>query len=489
MLMRTTSIRGKIAVGFLLSFLFLLLVAAAMFLTLVVVEDQVGVHAGVSRFLDTTLEMRRYEKNYLLYGQHQDLEAARTYAELALGLARAEAGARRPTWQRRVLGMPVETRPEGFDPVRTGRLLGEYRALLERVGERPAPADPGEALATVTATRDLGRRITDIAEQLSAAEGRSIQAMLQAGRRTLLVMVVGFLLGTALLARVMVLTALRPLQDLERGLQRIATGDYRELPERAGIAEIDSMNAAFNRMLHEVLEHRQAVRESERLASLGTALAGIAHEINNPLSNITTTAQRLQRKAGPDVPAPVLKGLDDIFGQTMRVKGLVADLLEFARGREPHPRPAELKALIATAVRHLGASRDVAGVRFQVECHPERIVVQVDQEQLERVFLNLLENAVDAVLGRGEVKVVASEDGARVLIRVSDSGGGMTPEVQEKVFQPFYSTKDRGTGLGLAIVLNIVQKHHGEIRVESVVGRGTTFTVVLPKGSPGSAPG
>ncbi|HEY6002450.1 MAG TPA: HAMP domain-containing protein, partial [Anaeromyxobacter sp.] len=231
MFTRTTSIRGKIAAGFLLSFGFLLLVAAVMFVSLRQVEDEVGAYSAISRFLDTTLEMRRYEKNYLLYRQREDLEKALEYA----GAARAAA--------------PDET---------TARLLEQYRGLLQhQVGD--------ESLETAAAIRDVGRGITDVAERLAGAEGRKVQELLRSGRRTLIVLVVVFLVGTALIARGIVLTAMRPLEELERGMQRIAAGDYQPLPERGGQGEIGSMNAAFNRMMREVFQHRQDALQSERL--------------------------------------------------------------------------------------------------------------------------------------------------------------------------------------------------------------------------------
>ncbi len=187
------------------------------------------------------------------------------------------------------------------------------------------------------------------------------------------------------------------------------------------------------------------------------------------------------KKSEGECPVFIKKGLDDIFGQTMRVKSIVGDLLEFARGRELNLRPVELRSLVNGVYKHIGLSRSIDRVGFHLEFHPEEIVIYADQEQMERVFINLISNAIDAVSGEGDIIVRAVEEDTNVRIRLSDTGHGISQEAVEKIFEPFYTTKDKGTGLGLAIVFNIIQKHNGEITVESEEGRGTTFIITLPK--------
>jgi signal transduction histidine kinase len=116
-----------------------------------------------------------------------------------------------------------------------------------------------------------------------------------------------------------------------------------------------------------------------------------------------------------------------------------------------------------------------------LKTYPEEIVIYADPEQIERVFLNLFSNAIDAIAEAGELIISAEEQYHSVRIVVSDTGRGMPKEMTEKIFEPFFTTKDKGTGLGLAIVFNIIQKHNGEIQVESEECRGTTFIITLPK--------
>jgi two-component system NtrC family sensor kinase len=170
--------------------------------------------------------------------------------------------------------------------------------------------------------------------------------------------------------------------------------------------------------------------------------------------------------------------MGDILGQTVRVKKIVGDLLEFARGREPQLREVDMNDLVRSVHARMRGSMDQ--ISFSLDPAPGGAPLRADADQLEQVFINLFQNAVDAMSGRGELRVtVRAVDGA-VRTTVSDSGKGLPKETLDKVFEPFYTTKDKGTGLGLAIVFNIISKHHGNIKVESEEGRGTTFTITLP---------
>lgn len=253
------------------------------------------------------------------------------------------------------------------------------------------------------------------------------------------------------------------------------------IPEEIHNDEVGTLIKTFNRMEEELAKREKELIQSKKLAAIGTLASGVAHELNNPLNNIYTTSQRLIKKAGDDCPPFLKKSLHDIFSETMRVKKIVGDLLEFARGREPHLRPVELGGLIQGVYRHLGNSVDTGGIRFDLSMEPGEVVFDADQEQLEQVFINLFMNAAESMSGEGEISVRVREEAASVGIVVSDSGKGMSAGTLEKIFEPFYTTKDKGTGLGLAIVFNIIQKHNGRIDVESEEGKGTSFIITLPK--------
>jgi signal transduction histidine kinase len=236
----------------------------------------------------------------------------------------------------------------------------------------------------------------------------------------------------------------------------------------------------------EELAHKNSeLLQSKKLAAIGTLASGVAHELNNPLNNIYLSAQVLKRRTATDSPPEVVQTVDDILGQTVRVKGIVSDLLEFARERPPHLREVNLAALVRSAYDLLRRTVHVAHVRFTVEAAGDGPVVMADPDQLERVFINLFSNAVAAMPMGGSLTVSMEPRYGVAVVRVADTGQGLSPEDREKIFDPFFTKKASGTGLGLAIVLNIVRKHGGTINVASHEGAGTVFEITLPeKGVP-----
>ncbi len=498
MFMRTTSIRGKIAAGYVVGFLFSVLLALVLFVNLLVVEDRVASYSSISRLLDTTLEMRRYEKNYLLYGKREDLDAAMAYAASASALL-ADGGAgglgragRGLDWTSLFSFLDRDARRPDFSPERTTQLLVDYSALLRRAREAEHGRDAPDPVALGSAVRDLGRTITQIAEQLSSAESRSIQELVRASRTTLVLLLVLFLVGTAIIARMVLLTALRPLEELEVGMQRIASGDFRPLPVGARSDEIGSMNVAFNRMIHEVFEHRHEMMQSDRLASLGTMLAGVAHELNNPLSNVSTSAEILREDGERASPAERRELVDQIISQTERATDIIRNVLEFSRGARFERRPVNLLSAVNGSVI-LVRGEMPPNVSLRIDVAPE-IELMADKGRLQQAFVNLLTNAMDAVRGvvdrEARITVSARETGADgVEIVFGDTGAGIPRHLVDRIFDPFFSTKDvgHGTGLGLYLTHQIMEQHGGTIRVESTLGEGTTVTLTLPRRDPTNA--
>jgi two-component system NtrC family sensor kinase len=204
--------------------------------------------------------------------------------------------------------------------------------------------------------------------------------------------------------------------------------------------------------------------------------------LNNPLNNIFISAQALQKETGEGCSPFVKEAAQDIFGQTMRVKGIVGDLLEFAREKTPQMKSVEIISIIKEAYELIGKITNVSKVDFTIDAPGEEVSIEVDPEQMERVFMNLFSNAVDAMKKQGKVTVRVSREEGMIRITVSDTGAGISREDMDNIFDPFFTTRERGTGLGLAIVFNIIKKHGGRITVESEKGKGTDFTITLPEG-------
>ncbi len=484
MFLRATSIRGKIASGYAVGFLVLLLAASFLFVSLHVAEDEVESYFGISRFLDTTLEMRRYEKNYLLYGEQEDLEQAVRFAGSAGALVSSAVEApRHPRWLRLFANSGSGAMPPDWSPERTRSLLQEYAARLRAAGQEKSGGGGPEAAAAEAAVRDLGRTITGIAEQLSSAEGRNVQAMLRWGRGTLILLVAAFLVGTVFMIRMVHSTAIRPLRDLEAQMRRIASGDYQLLPEGPASDEIGSMNMAFNRMIREIFAHRQEMIQSERLAALGTMLAGIAHEINNPLSNVSTSAEILKEENERASPQERRELIDQIITQTHRAGDIIRTVLDFSR----EPRGEKRFTNLLSAVR--GSLLLVRGgmpahVSVDVDVPPD-LEVPAEKTRLEQAFINLIANSIDAMRdpsreSRLSISARPRNGGAEIVFR--DTGVGIPEHLVDRVFDPFFTTKDvgRGTGLGLYLTHHTVEQHGGTIKVESEPGKGTAVVIALP---------
>jgi signal transduction histidine kinase len=232
------------------------------------------------------------------------------------------------------------------------------------------------------------------------------------------------------------------------------------------------------------------VRERDRLAVLGQMSAGLAHEIRNPLGAIKGAAQYLDPTA---VPAEYSEFLKIIIEEADRLNHVVDQFLDYARPLKPPHAPTDLRQLIHHSLKLVGAALEAKNIVPRVEAEDGLPSIQANGQQLTQVLVNLLNNAVEALPAGGAltVRLARSRDqssfwpgsplrSGAVEVQIVDSGAGIAQESLDRIFVPFFTTKDRGTGLGLAICQRIVENHSGEMRVQSKIGEGSTFTVYLP---------
>jgi two-component system, NtrC family, sensor kinase len=223
----------------------------------------------------------------------------------------------------------------------------------------------------------------------------------------------------------------------------------------------------------------QLVSQTEKLSALGRMAAGIAHEINNPLSGILLYSSNLRKK----VQEAYLKdGLDIIIQETIRCRGIIQDLLEFSRGNEPSMTAANMNSIIEKTLGLLQNVFSLNRITVRKELSPDLPECFMDQNQIEQVFLNLLLNAVEAVQEHGVIVVRSHIDSESNCIscEVEDTGCGISPEDMPKIFEPFFSTKSKGTGLGLAVTYGIIKNHRGNIKAFSQKGNGTRIVLEMP---------
>jgi len=226
----------------------------------------------------------------------------------------------------------------------------------------------------------------------------------------------------------------------------------------------------------------EQVQRTEKLAAVGRLAAGVAHEIRNPLSSIRGFAYLLGRGHGKETPER--EYADVMVREIDRINRVVTDLLNFSRPMTVEPEITMLPDLIDHVVSLVSADAKKQGIEIQIDCEPGTPVMTLDPNQIAQALLNLMLNAINAIERGGAVDIRTSplNEGAGVEIQVTDNGPGIDPDVQDKIFEPFYTTRERGTGLGLAMVRKIAENHNGAIRLESPPpgkSSGTRFTLSL----------
>jgi two-component system NtrC family sensor kinase len=270
--------------------------------------------------------------------------------------------------------------------------------------------------------------------------------------------------------------------------QKVIGGD---LTARVGIrppGEMGVLCRAVDSMAQAVAERaellrlatRQQIRRSEQLASVGRLAAGVAHEINNPLTGVLVFADLMRSKENMD--AQDREDLEVIVRETKRAREIVRGLLDYARETPSVKTAMNVKDVIRQTTQLLGKREAFQQVNI-VEALDESLpLVNGDRNQLQQVLVNLSLNACEAMPDGGTLLLGTSGNGEQVTIEVSDTGFGIKPEHLDQIFEPFFTTKPvgKGTGLGLSVSSGIIEQHGGTLEVMSVLGKGTTFTIRLP---------
>ncbi|MBI5190465.1 MAG: GHKL domain-containing protein [Nitrospirae bacterium] len=524
------SLKKKIAIGFLISSSIIASLVIFEYVNFIEIKQQIRYLELTDTLRSKSLQLRRHEKNFLMYSPEKagfESQEVHRYIRELHGLVGDNINDDKSGTLARLKYL-VDDYEKGFDTIQSEiGFIGEELDRKMRSGhgdpkffpyirmtfmERPGEAadllekvfglPPDDRLITslrglgaeITRLRKNGEDIILVAKEYDKSARDHVDRMISISQTGIFVLFPLFLIvgiGTkfyfvgSITKRLKVLSEAMDMTGVgPEPYKAVGHEDWRGTDEVGQLmSKFDHMEELLSQREEEINKKNAELLHQKKLVAIGTLASGVAHELNNPLNNIYISAQVLEKEAGSDCSPAVKEVVGDILGQTARVKRIVGDLLEYARGREPNMRPFDLAEAAAAVYRLLGTTTayGTRGVDFSMNSPLEGAVITADPEQMERVFINLFTNAIDAMEGQGRLTVNIIDTDAVVEIKVSDSGKGIGGESLENIFEPFYTTKDKGTGLGLAIVFNIIKKHNGDITVVSEPGRGTTFTIILPK--------
>lgn len=373
------------------------------------------------------------------------------------------------------------------------RAIAAVAPLYDRVFAGAKPDAPPEAAALALSSlqvlkrreRETVARANNLAQSLEGSAkrtGKNLQkneALLR--QRTTYLGLLAVVLGLLITAWIVI--TLRPLRRLRDGARRIAAGDYASRIPEKGPAEIAGLAREFNSMARAIEDRERELVRSERLAAVGKMAAMIAHEVRNPLSSLGLNTELLEEELTPE--ASEARALcHAIHREVDRLAVITEEYLAFSRLPKPKLADEPVNAMVGALAAFVREDLAIKQVTLTTDLAPAEPVARIDAAQIRQCLINLIRNAAEAVhaKGNGHVTLRTRSAGPRIEIDVEDNGVGIPADVLPQLFDPFFSTKEDGSGLGLALTQQIVRDHGGDLRVDSLVGRGTTFTVSVPIG-------
>lgn len=416
----------------------------------------------------SSLEMRLSEKNYFLY---HDASALPNIKNQIQETYQTIQGAR----------FNIVRAIGDLNFAKLHRMLKRYEKAIEAMGQTSGPSDSVKEIETTV--REAGKDLRLFSDQMVQIERQEVNRIISASKGTLLsffalVIIVAIMSSYLFFSRMF-----KNLWRIERTANSISAGNFTKIEGRIPNNELGSAMAAINAMCEELKTGHEQLVQSRKLASLGTLTAGVAHELGNPLNNISMIAQTYLEIFDHLSDEDKVDYMKIVLDESERIKRIVQDLLDFSRTKEKDFTVSDINKAMTHSLRLVQNMLTVSGVRTSLDLQEDLPPVYMDENKIREVFVNLLSNAIHAT-SVGDMVFLRSKlapSGDRIILEVEDTGNGIPAEIQAHIFDPFFSTKGtEGTGLGLSISYGIIKKHKGTIKVKSEAGAGTTFIVELP---------
>jgi signal transduction histidine kinase len=468
-------IRGKLLFGFGLYILLAAILGFFAYKELRTIGARLTLVETADDMTNTILEVRRYEKNFLLYRDRDDFNELRKY----LGILNKDIDNIKSE-------IIIEIGSDDFKIMR--RAIADYEHLITAIARNGGAKDAEEKM------RVTAREIQSFTQNLSKKERFKISTTITTSINLLLfALLLIITLGTIINVKLATSIA-TPIRTLEKIAKKIAEGDFSETIEVKGKDELASLETAFNQMEDKLknalgslefaitrLREKQAqLVEAEKLAAVGKLAAGIAHEINNPLTSVLTFSYLMLEQCPKDDPR--CKTLKMMTRETERARNIVRQLLNFGRETIIKPVKINVNQPVGEIIDSLIAQEAFKDISLKVDLAENLPDIHADPAQIGQVVLNMALNAIHAITPPGTIEISTRAKDRFVEIIFCDTGQGIPEKHLNKIFDPFFTTKDssKGTGLGLAVSYGIIKKHDGDIAVMSTIGKGTTFIVRLP---------
>jgi two-component system, NtrC family, nitrogen regulation sensor histidine kinase NtrY len=279
----------------------------------------------------------------------------------------------------------------------------------------------------------------------------------------------------------------RPVEQLAQAAHDVASGNWNAQVSVSSSDELADLAQSFNQMTRELLDNRERLVQAERVAAWRELARRLAHELKNPLFPLQLTVENLMRarQQSPEQFEEIFReSSSTLLAEIANLKAIVSRFSEFSKMPQPQFQRVQLNDIVQRSVR-LFQQQLAAPGRSAIQCKLELAAslepVAADSELLHRALSNLILNAIDAMPNGGTLTLRTRQDGDRAYVEVADTGTGLAPEERNRLFTPYFTTKQHGTGLGLAIVQSIVSDHGGRITLQSKAGIGTTFSIELPR--------
>ena len=470
------SIKMQIYISFFFAMIIIFGIGSAHVISIYKLEKKIKFLEIADNYLFELQQARRFEKNYFLHGANLKNALKNLAPAKKIFLDNADR------WEDMVGKETVH--------IILFHLL-EYEQALKKLSQLKNNGDeptPKSAKISETEISQHGHKLLSLAVNLQKREKNNLDRMLLTSRKVHVLTLIILFVYIGFIIYFLGLRILKPINRFLRYTRRIADGDFTPItPARRYRDEFSQLAIAINHMIRELDQRQNSLIESHKLRAIGTLTAGVAHELNNPLNNITITSYMLLEDFDELDNDEKKEMVRDVIQETDRAQGIVSGLLDFARESKSKVQALDIGEVLEETLHLARNQLTVKGVNVDFQIAPNLPNIYADKQQLTQVFLNLIINALDVskknqVIIVQAVQAVQTEDPKFIDIKVTDHGSGIPEHILNSIFDPFFTTKGKrgGTGLGLSVSKGIISKFGGHMSVSTQSGKGSTFTVSLP---------